>query len=141
MHSSCRVRCADHEPTPFPRLASFCVALLPPQLLKEKFFDDTKFFQVLDKPELKLAQGGTEKPDDNGHNTCLVLHYRGRISREALTVLSRTSDDMPSERNVRFTTTTRHPTFSQLNWRTNALSLLAQVSPAIPRSRRSGNTR
>ena len=103
------MRCADHEPTPFPRLASFCVALLPPQLLKEKFFDDTKFFQVLDKPELKLAQGGTEKPDDNGHNTCLVLHYRGRISREALTVLSRTSDDMPSERNVRFTTTTRHP--------------------------------
>jgi hypothetical protein len=90
---------------------------------------------------LKLAQGGTEKPDDNGHNACLVLHYRGRISREALTVLSRTSDDMPSERNVRFTTTTRHPTFSQLNWRTNALSLLAQVSPAIPRSRRSGNTR
>lgn len=30
----------------------------PAQLLEERFFDDTKFFQVLDTPRVKLAQGG-----------------------------------------------------------------------------------
>ena len=45
---------SSSDPVSLPAYALSCAL----QLLQERFFDDTKFFQVLDKPQVKLAQGG-----------------------------------------------------------------------------------